>query len=76
MKGNLVGVGWEWRMRARDGGVEMGGGDGSEMGLVTKKGKQKSMTGISASLNLGYRDKEESNIYISFFQLAKPEHLK
>ena len=26
-----------WRMRAKDGGVEMVGGDGSETGLVTKK---------------------------------------
>ena len=42
------------------GGVEMSGGDGSEMGLAMK-GKQKSTTGISASLNPDYRDKEESN---------------
>ena len=49
-------------MRARDGGVEMVGGGGSETGLVMKKkGKQKSKTGISASLTPDYRDKEESN---------------
>ena len=28
MKKDLAGVGGEWIMRARDGGVEMGGGDG------------------------------------------------
>ena len=39
-----------------------GGGDSSELGLVTKKnGKQKLMTGIGASLTPYYRDKEESN---------------
>ena len=46
------------------GGVEMGGGDGSEMGLVMKKkGKQKLMTSISVCLTPDYRDKEESNNY-------------
>ena len=35
----LVEVGGEWRMRARDGGVETVGGDSSEMELVMKKGK-------------------------------------
>ena len=49
-------------MRAGHGEVEMVGEDGSEMGLVMKKkGKQKSTTGIGASLTLDYRDKEESN---------------
>ena len=54
---------WEWegRMRARDGGVEMGGEDGNETALVMKKGKQKSMTCISLSLTLDYRDKEGHN---------------
>ena len=45
-------------------GVEMIGGDGSETGLVMKKkgrGKQKSTTGVGASLTPDYRDKEESN---------------
>ena len=48
-------------MRARDRGGGGGvGGDGSETGLVTKKtGKQNSTTGTS--LNLDFRDKEESN---------------
>ena len=63
MKGDLGGVGGEWTMRARDGGVETGGGDGSETGLVMKKkGKQNSTTGIGASLNPDYRDKNESNM--------------
>ena len=59
MKRDLVGVRGEWRMRVRDGGS----GDDSETGLVMKKkGKQKSMTGISASvIRRDYRDKEESN---------------
>ena len=49
-------------MRVRDGGLEKVGGDGSEMGLVMKKkGKQKSTTGISASLTPDYRENEESN---------------
>ena len=52
----------EWRMRAIDGIVETGCGNGSEKGLVTKKkGKQKSKTGIGASLTPDYRDKEEIN---------------
>ena len=34
----------EWRMRARDGGVETDGEDDSEMGLETEEGKQKSTT--------------------------------
>ena len=46
---------WEWRMIARDGGVEMGGGDDSEAGTVTKKKGKKSTT----SLTLDSRDKEE-----------------
>ena len=67
MKRDFVEVGGEWRMRARDGGVETVGGDGSEMGLVTKKkGKQKSTTGVGASLTPDgplpdHRHKEESN---------------
>ena len=60
VKRDLAGVGGEGRLRGRDGGVETGGGDGSETGSVTKKGK-KSSTGISASLTLDFRDKEESN---------------
>ena len=37
---DLAGLGGEWRMRARDGGVEKVGGDGVETGSVTKeKGK-------------------------------------
>ena len=52
----------EWRMRARHGGVEMVGEDGSETGLVMKKkGKQKSTTGIGSSLTL---------IYIVFFKCS------
>ena len=47
-------------MRSTDGGS----GDDSEMGLVTKKGKQTWTTGIGASLTLDYRGKEESNIII------------
>ena len=44
------------------GGVETVGGDGSELGQVTKKrGKQKWATDIGASLTPDYRDKEESN---------------
>ena len=39
MKRYLVGMGGEERMRARDGGVETVGGDGSETGAVTKKKK-------------------------------------
>ena len=34
MKRDLVGLGGEWRTRARDGGVETGGGDSSEVGSV------------------------------------------
>ena len=42
--------------------METLGGDGSKMELVMrKKGKHKSMTGISASLTPDYREKEESN---------------
>ena len=37
----------------------MGGGDGTEMGLVTN---QESMTGVGGSLTPDFRDKEESNI--------------
>ena len=41
--------------------METIGGDSSKMGLVMKKVKYKSMTGIGASLTLDYRKKEESN---------------
>ena len=51
----------EWRMRARNGGVETVGGDSNETGLVVKKGKQKPTTGIGANLTLEYRDKGKSN---------------
>ena len=34
---DLAGVGGEWKLRARVGGVETGGGDGSETALVMKK---------------------------------------
>ena len=51
---DLGGVGGECRMRA------MGCRDGSET-MMKKYGKQKSMTGISASLTSDYRDKDESN---------------
>ena len=51
-------------MRARDEGVETVDGDGSEMGSMTKKGKQKSMTSIGASLTPEFRDKDESNIVL------------
>ena len=44
-------------MRAKDGGVEMVGGDGSETGLVTKKKGKKSTTGMGASLTLDYRER-------------------
>ena len=37
------------------------GGDGNKTGLVRKKGKHKSTTGIGASLTPDYREKEESN---------------
>ena len=37
------------------------GGDGSEMGSLTKKGKQAWMTSIGASLTPDVRDKEENN---------------
>ena len=38
-------------MRARDGGMETVGGDGSEKGIVMeKKGPQQSKTGFGASL--------------------------
>ena len=39
MNRDLAGLGEAWRMRVRDGGVETGGGDGSETGSKTK-GKQ------------------------------------
>ena len=48
-------------MRARDGGSGEGGRDGCETGLVVKMGKQKSMTGIGASLAPDYRDKEKNS---------------
>ena len=44
----------------RDGGVETGGGDSSEMGSV-KNGKKKSTASIGASLTPDFRDNEESN---------------
>ena len=31
----MAGVGLEWIMRAKHGGVEAGGGDGSETGLIS-----------------------------------------
>ena len=58
MKRDLVGVEWRTRMRDR---VETIGGDSSKTGLVMKKGKHKSTTGIGASLTLDYREKEEGN---------------
>ena len=52
MNRDLVGVVGEWRTRMRDVGVETGGGDDSETGLVTEEGgKQQSMTGIDANLS-------------------------
>ena len=42
-------------------GVKTVGRDGSETGLVLKKGKEKSTTGIGASLTPDYRDTEECN---------------
>ena len=45
---------------SEDGGVETGGGNGCEMGTVTKKkGTQKLMTCIVASLSPGFRDRGE-----------------
>ena len=64
-KRDVVGVGGEWRTRARDGGVETVGGDDSEMGLVTKKtGKKKLTTGIGASLTrtTGIKRRTTNNI--------------
>ena len=62
VKRYLAGVGVEWRRRARDGGVQTGGGDSSETGSVTKKdGKQKSTTDIGGSLTSDFKNKEESN---------------
>ena len=46
-----MGVGGKWK--TRDGGVETGGGDGSEMGSVMEEGK-KSMTCLNASLSLDF----------------------
>ena len=40
VKRDLAAVGGEGRMRGREGGVETGVGDGSEMGSVTKKVKK------------------------------------
>ena len=51
MKRDLAGVGGDYRMRARDGGVETVGEDGNEKGLVMKKkGTHQSKIGIGASL--------------------------
>ena len=59
VKRDVVEVGGELRMRARDGGgVETGGGDGSETGLVMKKKWEKSTTGIGISHTPDYRYKE------------------
>ena len=44
-------------------GWEMGSGDDSEMGSVTKKGNQKSMTGIGASRSPDFRGKEKITAY-------------
>ena len=55
--------GWGVENESEGWGVETGGGDGSETGLVTKKG-QKSTTVISATLcqpHPGYRVKEMRN---------------
>ena len=52
-KKDLAGVGGKWT-----GGVETGGGDGSETGLVVKKMLNKSSTGIGANLTPHYRNKE------------------
>ena len=41
VKKNLAGVGGEWRMKARDGGVETGGKEGSKMGSVMEKKENK-----------------------------------
>ena len=55
---DLVGLGGEWRTKARD----RGSGDGSKTELVMKKKrKHKSTTGIGASLIPDYSEKEESN---------------
>ena len=40
--------------------METGGGDSSETGSATEEGKQKSTTGVSASLTPDFSDKEES----------------
>ena len=42
--------------------METIGGNGSKGGLIKKKGKHKSTTGISASIIPDYREKEESKI--------------
>ena len=41
--------------------METGGGDGSEMGSVTVEGKQKSTTGVNASLTADFRDRGEQH---------------
>ena len=62
MKTDLVGMGGEWRMRVRDGGVGTVGGDGNETGGISdEEGGKKSATGIGASLIPDFGDKEESN---------------
>ena len=69
VKRDLAGVGGEWRMRARDrGGVETVGGDGSEMGLVTKKKGEKLTAGISASIPLDYREKRRATYTVIIFK--------
>ena len=60
VKRGLAGVGGEWGIKARDGEVEMVGGDDSETGSAKKKG-QKSTTILGTSLTPDFRDKEESN---------------
>ena len=62
------------RMRPRDGGVETGGGDGSETGTMTE-GEGKSRTSIDAGLTLDFRETEDSNIpnwqtFKCFFKLS------
>ena len=51
-------------------GVEMIGGVSSETGLVMKKAKQKSTTGISASLTTDYRDRGKQQHKIVFTVLC------
>ena len=58
-------------MRARDGGVVMGGGDSSEMGSVMEE--RKLTTGVGAKFTLQIRDKEETSTYgFEHFQQGFP----